>query len=482
MSASRRYKAPQQHGEVLADPSTEDATRLVGPNREIRRKLLPEDLFTSARQNVLDAAVSYLRENGEPVPALNDGPLIVTGHQPELFHPGVWAKNFAANGLARRVNGLSLNLIADSDTLKDRTIRVPVLDGDTARLEIRAFDDSSPELHYEVARVKNVKKFDRFGCKESIDFGVHGRSMVPDFGNAYYGNPYDQYVAGPETPLGEHFSRLRRTQERAWGCHNLELPVSRLCRTDAWAKFVAAIERRLPEFTAVYNAAIEDYRQANRVRSVNHPAPLLEPGERPFWRMTAIGRERPYAASPAGELRPRVLTLTLFTRLFFADLFIHGIGGGKYDEVTDAIIRNFFRCEPPAYQVLTLTAHLPFDVEGDPEAEVQAAKRRLRDMQWNPQRSEFEETSPIADALRRTIQANIAQTPVTHAARLQRYHWLRDYKTELADWVVLPQREAEESLRHALARRQRAAILKRRDYAWVLFPEATLRPLMTQFL
>ena len=28
------------------------------------------------------------------------GPIVVTGHQPELFHPGVWVKNFAVAGLA----------------------------------------------------------------------------------------------------------------------------------------------------------------------------------------------------------------------------------------------------------------------------------------------------------------------------------------------------------------------------------------------
>ncbi len=474
MSASRRYKAPQAHGEVLADPSPEAAAKLVGPNRDIRRKLLPEDLLTSARQNVLDAAVSYLRECLAPVPPLNDGPLIVTGHQPELFHPGVWAKNFAANGLARRVNGLSLNLIADSDTLKDRTIRVPVLEGDSARVEAVAYDQRKQETPYELAWIGNdfYQQFDPViqGAARSWPF----RPLLPDLFGFRSLDPYADLV--------ELFFRARHTQERDWGCHNLELPVSRLCRTDAWAEFVAAIERRLPEFTRVYNAAIVEYRRANRVRSVNHPAPLLEAGERPFWRMTATGRDRPFAACPPGELRPRALTLTLFARLFFADLFIHGIGGGKYDEVTDAIIRGFFGCEPPAYQVLTLTAHLPFVVEGDPAAEVQAAKRRLRDMRWNPQRYETEEASPIADALRGTIQANIAQTPVTHAARLQRYHRLRDYKTELADWVALPQAEVEESVRHALAREQRAAVLRRRDYAWVLFPEETLRPLMTQFL
>ena len=480
MSASRRYKAPQAHGEVLADPSPEAAARLVGPNREIRRKLLPEDLFTSARQNVLDAAVSYLRDCGEPVPPLNDGPLIVTGHQPELFHPGVWAKNFAAHGLARRVGGLSLNLIADSDTLKDRTIRVPVVAGDVTRLDIRAYDDASPEMPYEVARVRNVKKFDRFGRDESINFGVHGHSMVPDVGNAYYGNPFDQYDADPETSIGEHFSRVRRTQERAWGCHNLELPVSRLCRTDAWAEFVAAIERRLPEFMRVYNAAIEDYRRANRVRSVNHPAPLLEPGERPFWRMTATGRDRPFAAHPPGELRPRALTLTLFARLFFADLWIHGIGGGKYDEVTDAIIRGFFRCEPPAYQVLTLTARLPFAVEGDPVTSADSIKQLVRYRQWNPQRYQAGHVElPVMMLLRRVAEL-IAWQPATRRERRERYHQIRETKAILATTALVSSHE--EWIAAALARQQTAAILRRRDYAWVLFPEATLRPLMTHFL
>ncbi len=478
MSASRRYKAPQHHGEVLADPSIEEAAKLVGPNREIRRKLLPEDLFASARRNVIDAAVGYLRENGEPVPPLNDGPLIVTGHQPELFHPGVWAKNFAAHGLARRVNGLSLNLIADSDTLKDRTIRVPTLDGDPKiygnpnRVEALPFADPGPELPYELSTVGHLSPFFRLGKSfGKISAKWPFQPMLPDLQN--------HYLADPKAPIGEHFSRLRRTQERAWGCQNLELPVSRLCRTDAWAEFVAAIERRLPEFTRVYNAAIVEYRRANRVRSINHPAPLLEPGERPFWRMTASGRDRPYAAFPAGELRPRALTLTLFARLFFADLFIHGIGGGKYDEVTDAIIRGFFHCEPPAYQVLTLTAHLPFEVDGDPAADVRTQKQWAHHTRWNPQRFQVGDLKPHTMELLSRVSELIAQQPTTHHDRRQRFYQLREAKRRLS---VTAELRREEWLNAALARQQTAAVLQRRDYAWVLFPEATLRPLMTQFL
>ncbi len=37
---------------------------------------------------------------------------------------------------------------------------------------------------------------------------------------------------------------------------------------------------------------------------------------------------------------PRALTTTLFLRTFIADLFIHGIGGGQYDRLTDRIVET----------------------------------------------------------------------------------------------------------------------------------------------
>ena len=47
--------------------------------------------------------------------------LLLAGHQPELFHPGVWVKNFALNGLARRHGATPLNLVVDNDTGFDLT-------------------------------------------------------------------------------------------------------------------------------------------------------------------------------------------------------------------------------------------------------------------------------------------------------------------------------------------------------------------------
>ena len=50
----------------------------------------------------------------------------------------------------------------------------------------------------------------------------------------------------------------------------------------------------------------------------------------------------------------------MYSRMFFSDLFIHGIGGAKYDLITDEIIREFFGVEPPGYATISATLHLPY--------------------------------------------------------------------------------------------------------------------------
>src|SRR6185312_5325259 len=106
------------------------------------------------------------------------------------------------------------------------------------------------------------------------------------------------------------------------------------------------------------------------------------------WERTRSGRQKQTGESrpETGRIRPRALTLTLFARLCLGDLFIHGIGGGKYDEATDAIIRDYFGIEPPGYQVLSATLHLPLEGFAAAPADRERAERLVRDLHWNPQR------------------------------------------------------------------------------------------------
>jgi hypothetical protein len=59
------------------------------------------------------------------------------------------------------------------------------------------------------------------------------------------------------------------------------------------------------------------------------------------------------------RLSPRALTLTMLLRLLVADQFVHGIGGGRYDQVTDELIARNLKLEPPRFAVTTATLYFP---------------------------------------------------------------------------------------------------------------------------
>jgi hypothetical protein len=81
---------------------------------------------------------------------------------------------------------------------------------------------------------------------------------------------------------------------------------------------------------------------------------------------------------------PRALTLTMFERLFTCDLFIHGTGGARYDEVTDAVTRAYFAIEPPRFATASMTLLLPIGGQIVTDEDVVAAERRLKRLEHNP--------------------------------------------------------------------------------------------------
>jgi hypothetical protein len=492
MPPPRRFEAPAGNGEVLAAPDFGAVPGLVEANRRLLDRSdvviggLPlRDLRALARREVLDAAPVYLTNEGENPPAPPggfsvDGPLLLAGHQPELAHPGVWVKHFALNGLARKLGGTPLNLVVDNDTLKSPSLRFPVFrdhDPESVHLQSVPFDKLDGETPYEDRPVLDPELFRTFADRVRLLWRNWGfEPLLPRVWDS----------AGDGT-TGERFSAVRRHREREWGCHNLELPVSRLSGTQAFARFAAHILADLPRFREVYNGALRSYREANDIRSANHPAPELGPDEAPFWVRTTGGRrERATSASDVRKFRPRALTLTLFARVCLGDFFIHGIGGGKYDEVTDAIIRDYFGLKSPAYQVLSATLHLPLPGFPATADDVERAERLVRDLTWNPQRHLTPENlaRPEVIALLAERAAAAANEPPysEHAARREWFSDLRDATQSLRPFVAAQLAGAEVGLTRARAEVRANAVLRRRDYAWVLYPEETLRPFLQRFL
>lgn len=509
-----RLKAPAEHGAVLSIPPLADVGELLAANRsrstiasvQLQNRSL-RDLQVLARREVIDTARAYLAECDEPVPEFTGDRVLLAGHQPELFHPGVWLKNFALQGLARRHNAVPLNLIVDNDAAKPALIRVP----HGAQVARVPFDSGASDVPYEERLVHDEARFATLPERvAALTADWPFRPMLHD---------YWRSTTRRTTPnLGERLAASRRDVERRWGATPFEVPLSRVCATEAFAWFAVHILRELPRFHATYNAAVQGYRHRHGLRSAQHPVPdLARDGdwhEVPFWtwRTGAPRRQRLWAlltgvsidlragnealASLKGaaaaqaaqwrqlpaagiKLRTRALTTTLFARLLLGDLFIHGIGGGKYDEVTDDIIREFFGGTPPGYIVLTATLLLP--LERDPGAAAELARMQYieRDLHWNPQRH-LDGAAPAAATLMHDKQAWIERACTTHPERVQRFTELRHINERLQPYVANAAARLHQEHTEALRRQRTHEIRSSREYPFCLFPEEMLQSFYQQ--
>jgi hypothetical protein len=527
-------RAPAQDGAVVADPPLREAGSALAVNRgrlhsgAEGRLLLGRpwtELRRQARHDAVAAALDYLRENP---PAENRVPkidtLLVAGHQPELFHPGVWVKNFALYGLARAHGAVPLNLVVDNDTVKTTALRIPT---PTAREEDRPharavlFDRWTGDVPYEEKTIADRELFASFaGRAGKLLSGWQYEPLLPSFWTEVLRQTRRTSL------LGECFAAARRTFEQNWGCYNLEVPLSAVCRTEPFAWFACHLLAHLPRFHSLYNAILKDYRQSHRIRGGNRPVPDLaiqdDWREAPLWgwragdgkrgRLFARVRDdrlelragdeiwptlprpdeaRAEAAVTAWrqlegrgfKIRSRALTTTLYARLFLADLFVHGIGGGKYDELTDEIIRRFYECEAPVYMVLSATRWLPLPRAAVTPEDCRRLLRELRDVHYNPQRhlDEAASRAPLAELVNRK-QEWIAQQPTTAPRRRERFRALRSLTDELRRPLLQREQQLRRELESCTRQLQANAVLQRRDYSFCLFPADSLYPFCTRFL
>lgn len=532
MSGSREWRAPRQHGAILVEPPLAQLAPILDANRQllaqVERPVLGRafgEVRREARQNLFDAAIQYSLNSGEPVPsAAIHEVFILAGHQPELFHPGVWFKNFFLQKLAQRFQATAVNLIIDTDSVKSTALKVPAWDtsesipavvpGEIHRATVQ-FDRWENELPYEERPVLDEAFF--AGFSERVSPLIRKWPFKPML------EPFWAEVRrhSQRTPLlGERIVSARRSFERRWGCHNLEVPFSRVCQTPSFLWYLGDLLANLQQFHAIYNQCVQAYRRQYGIRSRSHPVPdLVEAGgwfELPFWiwKRNVSPRGRLMARWDGGKLslriggstgsdwiiengtdpqalvaglfalegqgikvRSRALTTTIFARLFVSDLFVHGIGGAKYDELTDEIIRRFYGVKAPEYLVATATLLLPLPTFPATKQHLMQLAHQVRDYYWNPERhlqSSGNGNSTIRDLVEQKSTLRSEQ-PLTALTRKRRFETLRNLTAQLRGYVA----DEEHQLRQHVQRNQqeRAAneILTRRDYAFCLFPEDLLQ-------
>ena len=365
--------------------------------------------------------------------AIKNIPIIQTGHEPIFYYPGVWIKNHLAHSVANKLGGVGVNMIVDNDACNMGFMYVPVLsekpatvrkvalvkDKDNVAYEEIVFDDLGTILRFK-EEVLNLLKKNIFD--EKIKTTIESmQSAFEEFIDRIVGC----YQKGCIDMVGL-LTSARCALEEDFLIDNLEVPVSWICNTEGFYHFLLHIVYEADRFAAIYNEKLAEYRSIHKIRSKANPLPDLKIAgnlvELPFWIWKAgMQRGKCYMMKEGdsikvtnGEdvlvvlkknegieknrarlktlneshikIRPRAITTTMFSRLFFSDIFIHGIGGAKYDTITDEIIREFFRVDPPAFIAISATLFLPLDTGNFDTKMLQVLQHELKDMGYNPER------------------------------------------------------------------------------------------------
>ena len=471
--------------------------------RAARAQMIADALrYTSAYRDVGWAEQLVARQ---PDGALN---IVMAGHQPTLFHPGVWFKNFVLGRIANQTDSLAINLVIDNDVAGGGSIRVPTLRAGSDEVVYTnvAYDRDGGGMPFEQTTVDDREVFDRF------DQEVR-REIEPLVKAPCVGELWRHATAAIDRcgVAGCALAQARHGLEADIGLQTLELPMSVASRGESFARFVFSILSDLSRFHDSYNSSTRVYRKAHRIRSTAHPVPDLNrdeedgatwleaplwvygndsPTRKPVWAkvvgdVLTIGDRRGWElrldlrhrddavaqlAASAGlncKLRPRALLTTMYARCILSDLFLHGIGGGKYDQLGDMITRSFFQWEPTDFMVVSATIHLPGVRSRDFDSDIRRVRRRLRETEFQPEN--FADQAPLdPNALKRKIDL-LSRIP----PRGQRQDWHREI-THVNRILSASLAEARGALRQELAglrsAKESQARLTSREHSFCLFP------------
>jgi len=505
--ARARTTTPAGHGELLTTPAYDDWAERTRANAAATTTwdfslcgVHVRELRALARREAVERAREFSSRLGVPVAEVADAPdlIVVTGHQPELYHPGIWVKDFLLQRLAGETGAAAIDLVVDSDGFDNLEIHSPCLKPDVhvcrAYLAVGTTDGC-----FACTPVPPAHDIDQF-----CEAGAEHLATLPAPALGHHFADFCTHLRGAASDasdIAELVTFARRRFEAPAGTDYLELPVTSLARSRAFATLLAHVALDGVAFAAAYNGALADYRERTGTRSAAQPFPDLaiegDLVELPFWhlgpgRRTAWARvgEAPAllvdgavlcelgdpAGAPDAVLAsalvpaPKALMLTLFTRLLVADYFIHGVGGGRYDQVTDDVVRRWLGMEPPSFSVASLTMYLPLGARVVSDAEVDALSMALNRLKHNPdQMLDSVEFDTLTE--RGTLQALadekarlVAEIAAPGADKKSLGGRIREVNEEMASLLEPYERQLREELDELQQLQQASEILTDRTY------------------
>lgn len=400
--------------------------------------------------------------------------LIVTGHQAQLWHPGILAKDIAMDVAAERLGARKLHLIVDQDTNEAWRIDVPYVESEHLFVKSMLLANQLPGVptgYQSPADPEEVKR----------------------------------QLAGMDS---EWTVGLMRTLKKLPACESLaeqiaivlaglkkpfvgDVPFMLVSDLVGWPAFETTVTRMLNEAAdcvAAYNEAVSRVPAAGMSPMITSrdfvEVPMWavrwnEPRRRVF---VDLADSEPVFVFDDGELvdrndfvfLPRALLLTALMRAYVCDLFIHGTGGLIYDRITELWWRNWTGETLAPMAAATADVFLDLGAPVADRADLTQAVWRRHHLPHNLDRALNLNSKAVQR--KQELLAHMDDDR-DKARRRDTFRELKQINRDLAEQHPTELEQAGRDLELARAGVQNAGIACRRDWCFALYPPESLHEL-----
>ncbi|HAR64368.1 MAG: hypothetical protein DKM50_11740 [Candidatus Margulisiibacteriota bacterium] len=415
---------------TVCDPDIGTWDQLVITNREAMSgfvSILTASQKQSLRQKLITTAYDYTRHLSTLVRDVDDKdilsekditggidtvPIIMTGHQPVIYHCGILYKNTILEQYSKARQAYGINVIIDTDAGDGGKFGYPFRSNTHLTVEESSIATHPGRLlmfQHLFDRDTLIKVFSAINGSLAELGLVRERSRLQEI------EAVITSLAGVAVP--EANTLVRRYCEGA--PHYYDIPLSSILKFPECQLFFSHIIEDAEKFVPLFNSCLEKYRREHHIGNCINPFPNLcysqDLFELPFWAVNKKSKQRkPLYIRKLGQLinlysgdeliaqvdnaqyyaqaipehyfiAPRAVVTTLLLRMFCSDLFIHGLGGAEYDKFTDCFSRRYFDITPPLFVKASADCYI-FRKEVDMCEEKKAFLHRLREYYYHTER------------------------------------------------------------------------------------------------
>lgn len=250
------------------------------------------------------------------------GPIVMSGHQAEWWHPGILAKYLTAAAFAKRSNAAFVWLVVDQDTGTPESMRYP---GSGWMPQMIRFASEGDEVRPLCER------------KTLQPRRIPSRPLCTSVGATI-----DEIIEAlnrhaTTANLARQITETIRERLPTSHAGGNVIFASDVAKTELFSEMTRLMKADVISCVHTYNEAVDAHPEAKvrRLREGTDP-------ELPLWSVSADGvRSATRLSTSNGRLLPRALTMTALMRAAGCELFIHGLGGGVYDRITEHWMRSW---------------------------------------------------------------------------------------------------------------------------------------------